>query len=120
MTIRPAELIEAKRNGQEHSAADLAGLILAYARDEVPDYQMAAWCMAVYFRGLTGNLTGLLNFGSLSPSGYASWQPSSRVLSTLALPLLTSTAQVQLTSQAKSGSWQVDDVYLDPRIAKLG
>jgi len=74
----------------------------------------------VYFRGLTGNLTGLLNFGSLSPAGYSSWQPTQKVLSTLALPLLTSTAQVRLTSQAKSGSWQVDDVYLDPRIAKLG
>ena len=54
MTTRPAELIEAKRNGGEHSAGDIAGLILAYARDEVPDYQMAAWCMAVYFRGLSG------------------------------------------------------------------
>jgi pyrimidine-nucleoside phosphorylase len=54
MTIRPAELIEQKRNGGEHSAEELAELILAYARDEVPDYQMAAWCMAVYFRGLTG------------------------------------------------------------------
>ena len=52
--MRPAELIEAKRNGQEHSAGDIADLILAYARDEVPDYQMAAWCMAVYFKGLSG------------------------------------------------------------------
>jgi hypothetical protein len=42
------------------------------------------------------------------------------VLSALALPLLTSTAQIQLTSQATAGSWQVDDAYLDPRIAKLG
>ncbi len=74
----------------------------------------------VLFRGLTGNLTGLLNFGTLSPNGYASWQPTQRVLSALALPLLTSTVQVQFTSQAKSGSWQLDDVYLDPRIAKLG
>lgn len=74
----------------------------------------------VIFRGLTGNLTGLLNFGTLSPNGYSSWQPTQRVLSTLALPLLTSTAQVQFTSLAKSGSWQLDDVYLDPRIAKLG
>ncbi len=74
----------------------------------------------VYFRGLTGNLTGLLNFGSFSPAGYSSWKPTQKVLSALALPLLTSTAQVRLTSQARSGSWQVDDVYLDPRIAKLG
>lgn len=74
----------------------------------------------VVFRGLTGNLTGLLNFGTLSPGSYATWQPSPQMLSALALPLLTSTAQVQFTSQAKSGSWQLDDVYLDPRIAKLG
>jgi hypothetical protein len=74
----------------------------------------------VRFRGLLGNLTGVLNFGSLSPGGFASWQPTQDVLSTLALPLLTSTAQVELTSQAKSGSWQVDDLYLDPRVVKLG
>jgi pyrimidine-nucleoside phosphorylase len=54
VTIRPAELIERKRNGEELSADELAELVLAYARDEVPDYQMAAWCMAVYFRGLSG------------------------------------------------------------------
>jgi pyrimidine-nucleoside phosphorylase len=55
--IRLAELIERKRNGEELSADEIAELVLAYARDEVPDYQMAAWCMAVYFRGLTGRET---------------------------------------------------------------
>ncbi len=74
----------------------------------------------VQFRGLLGNLTGVLNVGSLSPSGYSSWQPTQRVLSALALPLLTTSAQVLLTSKATSGSWQVDDVYLDPCVAKLG
>ena len=54
MTIRPADLIERKRNGEELSAEEISELVLAYARDEVPDYQMAAWCMAVYFRGLNG------------------------------------------------------------------
>jgi pyrimidine-nucleoside phosphorylase len=58
--IRPAELIEQKRNGGEHDPADLAELILAYARDEVHDYQLAAWCMAVYFRGLTAAETDAL------------------------------------------------------------
>jgi hypothetical protein len=74
----------------------------------------------VTFRGLLGNVTGLLNIGSLSPGSYASWQPTQRVLSALALPLLTTSAQVTVTSQATSGSWQVDDVYLDPCVAKLG
>jgi hypothetical protein len=74
----------------------------------------------VVFHGLLGNLTGVLNVGSLSPGGYSGWQPTQRVLSSLALPLLTTSAQVQITSQATSGSWQIDDVYLDPCVAKLG
>ena len=51
--IRPADLIERKRNGGELRADELAELVLAYARDEVPDYQMAAFLMAVWFRGLS-------------------------------------------------------------------
>ena len=51
--IRPADLIQRKRDGEELGADELADLILGYAREEVPDYQMAAFCMAVYFRGLT-------------------------------------------------------------------
>jgi pyrimidine-nucleoside phosphorylase len=60
MTVRAADLIEQKRNGGEHTPGELAELILAYARDEVPDYQMAAWCMAVYFRGLSAAETHAL------------------------------------------------------------
>jgi hypothetical protein len=74
----------------------------------------------VQFRGLLGNLTGLLNVGSLSAGSYTSWQPTQRVLSALALPLLTTSAQVVITSTATSGTWQVDDVYLDPCASKLG
>ena len=50
--IRPAELIQRKRDGEELSAEEIAELVLGYARGEVPDYQIAAFCMAVYFRGL--------------------------------------------------------------------
>src|SRR6188472_1768302 len=55
--IRPAELIELKRDGAELAPEDIAELVLAYARDDVPDYQMAAFCMAVYFRGLSARET---------------------------------------------------------------
>ena len=51
--IRPAALIQRKRDGEELSADELAGLVLGYVKGDVPDYQMAAFCMAVYFRGLT-------------------------------------------------------------------
>jgi pyrimidine-nucleoside phosphorylase len=51
--IRPAELIQRKRDGAELAPDELAELVLAYGRGDVPDYQMAAWAMAVYFRGLS-------------------------------------------------------------------
>ena len=51
--IHPAELIERKRNGEELPAGEITELILRYARGEIPDYQLAAFCMAVYFRGMT-------------------------------------------------------------------
>jgi pyrimidine-nucleoside phosphorylase len=51
--IRPAELIQRKRDGAELSTDELAELVLGYTRGEIPDYQMSAFCMAVYFRGLS-------------------------------------------------------------------
>jgi pyrimidine-nucleoside phosphorylase len=57
VSIRPAELIERKRDGEELSAHELRELVLGYARDEVPDYQMAAFLMAVFFRGLSSRET---------------------------------------------------------------
>jgi pyrimidine-nucleoside phosphorylase len=58
--IRPAEIIQRKRDGEELPDADLAELVLGYARGDVPDYQMAAFAMAVYFRGLTPRETFVL------------------------------------------------------------
>jgi pyrimidine-nucleoside phosphorylase len=55
--IRPAELIQRKRDGEELGAGEIEGLALAYGRGEVPDYQMAAFCMAVFFRGLSSRET---------------------------------------------------------------
>ena len=60
VTIRAAELIERKRNGEELSDEEIAELVLGYTRGDVPDYQMAAWCMAVYFKGLSGRETHAL------------------------------------------------------------
>ena len=51
--IRAAELIERKRDGGELGADELRELILQYTADRVPDYQLAAFLMAVYFKGLS-------------------------------------------------------------------
>jgi pyrimidine-nucleoside phosphorylase len=52
--IRPAELIERKRDGGELSAEEIRDLVLGYTRGEIPEYQMSAFLMAVYFRGMSG------------------------------------------------------------------
>jgi pyrimidine-nucleoside phosphorylase len=57
VTVRAADLIERKRDGEELSDEEIAGLIQGYMSGDVPDYQMAAWCMAVFFRGLSGRET---------------------------------------------------------------
>ena len=55
--IRPAELIERKRDGGSLTPAEIGELVLGHARGEIPDYQLAAFCMAVYFRGLSADET---------------------------------------------------------------
>ena len=55
--IRPAELIQRKRDGGELSDEELGELILGYVRGEIPDYQLSAFAMAVYFQGLNGRET---------------------------------------------------------------
>lgn len=70
----------------------------------------------VIFHGATGNLTGLLNVADLT--GTNGWAPTSRVSSSLALPLLTVSAQIRVT--AASGTWQVDDAFVDPYINGAG
>lgn len=47
------EIIRKKRDGFELSKDELEFLINGYINEEIPDYQMSAFLMAVYFRGMT-------------------------------------------------------------------
>ena len=42
----PQEIIRTKRDGGELTAEEISFLVLAYTKEEVPDYQVAAWLMA--------------------------------------------------------------------------
>src|SRR5436853_4101890 len=53
-------LIERKRDGGRIEAGEWRALALAYARDQVPDYQMSALLMACYLRGLDRSETAAL------------------------------------------------------------
>lgn len=51
--MRAVDLIRKKRDSGEHSREEIDFLISAYTRGEIPDYQIAAWLMAVWIRGLS-------------------------------------------------------------------
>src|SRR6516225_9098477 len=54
------QFIEAKRDGQTLSEDRIKEIIAAYSSGGIPDYQMSAFLMAVYFRGLDSSETAAL------------------------------------------------------------
>lgn len=51
--MRAVDLIQKKRDGQELTSHEIKWLVEGYVSGTVPDYQMSAFAMAVYFRGMT-------------------------------------------------------------------
>ncbi|MET3696187.1 pyrimidine-nucleoside phosphorylase [Bacillus oleivorans] len=51
--MRMVDLIQKKRDGAELSTEEIKFIIQGYTNDEIPDYQMSAFCMAVFFKGMT-------------------------------------------------------------------
>lgn len=64
--MRAIDLILKKRNDQELSKGEIEFLIQNYVHGQIPDYQMAAFCMAVYFRGMTSRETADLTMAMAS------------------------------------------------------
>jgi pyrimidine-nucleoside phosphorylase/thymidine phosphorylase len=58
--VRAYEIIHRKRDGQAIPPGEIAALIRGFTDGEIPDYQMAAFCMAVYFRGMDDGEVGAL------------------------------------------------------------
>lgn len=66
--VRAVDIIAKKRDGQELSAPEIEWLIKSYTNDEIPDYQIAAWLMAVVFTGMTAKETAALTM-AMATSG---------------------------------------------------
>lgn len=58
--MRTSEIIVKKRNGLSLERQEIEYLIKGYTSGDIPDYQMAAFCMAVYFQGMTSVETAAL------------------------------------------------------------
>jgi pyrimidine-nucleoside phosphorylase len=51
--MRTIDLIQRKRNGEELLSEEIDWLVSSYNRGEIPDYQMSAFLMAVFFQDMT-------------------------------------------------------------------
>ncbi len=58
--MRTVDIITKKRDGGELSREEINSFIQGYVAGDVPDYQAAAWCMAVFFRGMSAAETASL------------------------------------------------------------
>jgi pyrimidine-nucleoside phosphorylase/thymidine phosphorylase len=51
--MRTVDLIHRKRDAEELTPEEIAAIVDGYTRNEIPDYQMSAFLMAVFFSGMT-------------------------------------------------------------------
>ena len=73
--MNPATIISRKRDGEVLSADEIAYLVRGYVDGQIPDYQMSAWAMAVYLRGMTPAETGALTREMLASGGLLARDP---------------------------------------------
>lgn len=72
------EIIARKRDGKPLGAEQIDQLIQSFARDQVPDYQMAAWAMAVFLRGMNQLETAALTESMLRSGQMLQWPADGR------------------------------------------
>lgn len=63
--MQAVELICKKRDGEPLSTAEINWLIEQYTQGHIPDYQMSAWLMAIYWRGMDARETGDLTLAMM-------------------------------------------------------
>lgn len=68
MSIRMVDLISKKQAGKALTEAEINFIIEGFTTDTVPDYQMSAFAMAVYFKGMTEEEAGYLTM-AMAESG---------------------------------------------------
>ncbi|WP_338749932.1 pyrimidine-nucleoside phosphorylase [Bacillus sp. FJAT-52991] len=51
--MRMVDLIEKKRDGHQLTTTEINFIIEGYTKGTIPDYQISAWLMAIYFQGMT-------------------------------------------------------------------
>ncbi len=80
-TFRAIDVIRKKRDGIELSRGEIEGLVNAYTKGDIPDYQVSAWLMAVVLKGMTRLETAALTDAMLHSGDVLdlSWLPAKKI-----------------------------------------
>lgn len=103
--LLPSEIIKKKRNGLALADAEIESLIQRYVTGEIPDYQMSAWLMAVYFQGMNTQETLTLTKAMLH---------SGRIMT------FPKTPEFKVDKHSTGGIGDKTSLVLGPLVASLG
>jgi pyrimidine-nucleoside phosphorylase len=78
--MNPAVVIAKKRDGRELSRDEIAQLIHGFTHGSIPEYQMAAFAMAVFLRGMTQGETAALTDAMLQSGVWLVWPTRDRAI----------------------------------------
>jgi pyrimidine-nucleoside phosphorylase len=71
--LDPGKFLREKRDGRAHESGEIQEFIAAYLRHEIRDYQVGAWLMAAYLRGLDAAETDALTAALLGSGQVFDW-----------------------------------------------
>jgi pyrimidine-nucleoside phosphorylase len=77
--MNPAEIIAKKRDGIELDAEEITYFVNSFTTGEIPDYQMSAFLMAVFFKSMTPEETATLTRAMLDSGDKIIFDPSDRI-----------------------------------------
>ena len=72
--MNPAIIIARKRDGHELGPDEISAFVNGFAEGTIPDYQMAAFAMAIYLKGMTAAETTVLTARMLASGRKLTWQ----------------------------------------------